>query len=374
MKVTIPVKEFARAFATASSVVQGKPTSPVLSYVKLEVGAAGATLTGSDLGMSVTANLAVTAADEQGVFLLPADKFGELIPVLAGTDITFEVTGDVVAFKSGKGKFKITAVPASQFPKIETAPEVAASLNLKAFKQILSRVEFAVPTKEGKIAIPVIQVEADGNRVRAVASDGGRIAIADFAAKTPILKLQLSKTALPIIKELTGDIVGFAETEQSYIFKSENTTFIMRKSPAIFPDYVRATQVQGFKTSAVIEAAGLNLSIQRVKPFVNKEKARAFFSFTPTEVEVFTTEDTVWGQGSDTLSAKVEGIENKTLLNPNYIAEFLGNAEGDVTVQLIDGRKLVKFANGTEYTYFIMPVMDQVATAAPAKETASASK
>lgn len=377
MKVTIPVKEFNKAFAAANSVVQSKPTLPVLSYLKLDVGPSGATLTGSDMGMAIVA--AVATSGDQGTVLLPASLLKELLPTLAGVDVTFDITGETIKISSGKMKGKITTVAAAQFPKLEEQPASVAQFELAAFQKALGRVSFAVPTKEGRFAVPVVLIEANGERVRTVATDGGRIAVADFSAKTPALKLMVSSSALPILKDLAGEVLTFSESESSYFFRSETVLFTVRKSPAVFPDYTRATQVAGFKTTAVIEAAGLALSISRVAPFTNKEKNHNYFSFANGEVEVSTgvagSEDSVFGEGSDSLSVTLTGVDNKTKLNPTFVTDFLSRSDKNVTVELIDSRKLVKFSNGADYSYFVMPVMEAAAAApapAPAKETASA--
>lgn len=374
MQITITVAELSRVLKLILGVVQNKVTIPVLSYVKIDVSGAAATASGSDLGMSIVTSFPISAsADSSCSVLLPAKRVQDFLSSLGGKDretITITNDGTAVQIKAGKFKAKVPSLPIEQFPVFEQRPPVQAVISLGTLKMLIRKVESAVPSKEGRYSIPVILLESGKNILRAVATDGFRIAIADAIAAIPEFKLFLPKIALPILSDLSGEDVEFSESETNYHFKTPTAQLLVRKSPAKFPSYEKALEkATSFPSKLTVPSGDLKLAINAVMPVVDPKDSAVDLTFDGAG-DLGISATSFDGEASDSVTVLGEGTPNKVRIDPVFILDFLAQADGQpITVCLTDMKNLVKFSTDTLYQYLVMPKL-QVQPAAEEKKSA----
>lgn len=379
MKITLATKELSRALAKAIAVVQSKVTIPVLSNIKLDFNGVSATISASDLGQSIVATLPILSADaDAGSVLLPARKLQEILGAATAEQITIDQNGEQVSIKIGKYTAKIRVTSPSAFPVIPTAPPTKYVLNLGVLKSLIDKVEVVVPSKEGRYAQTVIQLERTGTTLRAVATDGYRITVADAVeGGNGDFTLLLTKAILPVIKDMAGDVVEFSESDNHYFYTVPNLVVLSNKPSQKFPDYKPAL-TNSFKTNVVVPVADLQSAIARVLAFVDSENAQMTFSVDATSGELNLSSASDDGNADDQITAKMEGIPNTARLNPTYVQDFLSKSTGDVIVEFISEKKLVRLSNGTTFQSLVMPMRDpaetkkEEAAAKPAKTKAAA--
>jgi DNA polymerase III subunit beta len=360
MKIKIAVKELTRVLDQVLGVIPSKVTIPVFSYFKIEISGATGIASGTDLGMSIITTFKIEESDQpSGSMLLPAKLTQNFVSRLKTDSVTLSTDGASVRLRAGKGfDALIPGIPSEQFPVIESAPPGKFVLNLASLKKLIEQVESAAPSKESRFAIPVIQLESNETRLRAVATDGFRIGIADAAGNNGVFELQLPKTVLSNLKALKGDTVKFSESETNLFFVAEGTHLLVRKSPAKFPAYKRA--IEGvYTTEAVLTVDSLKACVDQITPALDPDphvSRGAYVSTTGEEIEIVVA--TKISSASDSVAAKITGEPAQAKLNPDFIGDFLGQATGDVKVEFLNARRPVRFSNGDNYQHFIMPVVD----------------
>lgn len=371
MKITASRTELSRILANTMAVMESKVSINVLGYVKLQFKAGIATLSGLSLGMSSVSKLSLASGDE-GTILLKADQLKRQLNVMNGDTVTFtQEDSGAVTMKSGKANLKVPSLPTAEFPAIEEAPASTVTLSLPALKTLIAKVESAVPDKEAKYSIPVILLEGKADRLRAVATDGHRVVVADADGTFPTVRLLLQKFGLAVIKNLDGENATFSETDTNYFFRTASNVFGMRKSQATFPPYERALAPATFNTTVEVSSEELKRAVEltstvqdAAKPGVN------FISEGASNQELYLTAlSSEHGDAQDSFTTvKTEGSDIKVRLNPDYVQDFLGKTEGNVKVEFISPIKLVRFTAGANFTYLIMPTNpEETAAAAPAK-------
>ncbi len=359
MKVTIAVKDLAEVLAKASGVVQGKVTIEALKYIKIDVYGSKATAYASDLGMTIIQQFeikALTDAPNGAVsFLLPAKLIQEVLNSLAAREtLTVDVTEKGLVVKSGKFTGKVPTLPVDQFPAVEVKPPTKFSIKNNVLKQLINRVEPAVPSKEGKFSIPVIHIEGTDTLLRAVATDGFRIAIAD-APGIGVFSIDLPKTALPILKSLTGEEIQFSETETKYFFTSEKENVLVQKSPSIkFPPYQRALAAL-FLTDFTIASTELKTSLDLLKPFADTSDPRFLLQTGTANITLSTS--SINGDGEEVLDVILAGPTAKVTLNPQFVLDFLAQVDGQpIKIEFAGEKMPVRFSKDATYQYFLMPI------------------
>ena len=205
MKVTVRINEFKRVLEEARFVMGRKAMTPVFEFVKIDIqNPSQATISAIDFhGSSIVQAFEVVDSDV-GSFLLHAKKTADFLKRRVGGTATIETTLDSknTVVKIGTVNMTIPTVPVSQFPAIESIPEVANEVSLKFLQKLIERVESACPEKNGRIAFPIVKIESDGNSLRAIATDGFRIAVAEARGDCGVLDFQLPKTVVPALKRL----------------------------------------------------------------------------------------------------------------------------------------------------------------------------
>lgn len=367
MKIDVQASELAKKIQRALGVVQSKVTIPVLAFVKVEVLSVNeAKISGSDLGMSMIQTVDITLKSEQaGTLLLPAKKISEIIAnVPSNAVVSIDDEGGVLNIKAGKYKGKIPTVAANLFPAIEARPETQFVINKAALKSVIEKVEVAAPTKAGRHSVASILLESNATTLRAVASDGFRIAIADQAgAGGGEFSIQLPKTLLGVLKEIPGVGVQFSESETNFFFLGEKEQILIRKPTTKFPAYQKALGMVGFVTTAEIPVPMFKQAIAVVNPVTDSKNPSVFLTFGGG-AEMTVSSASTEGEAEDTVDIKFQGQPNKVKLNQNFILDFLNQAEGSATVQVINETSLVKLTNGEGFTYLVMPLLPEVKEAA----------
>lgn len=369
MKIDIAVKDLAAILKKALGVVQTKVTIPVFSYVKFEVSGSVATITASDLGMTIIQQV-VIAGSGSGSFLLPAKKTQDFLDNLVGRDtVSIDAEGNTITLKSGKSRTKLATIPVAEFPIPEVKPVTAFSIKLSTLRLLIRKAEIAVPAKEGRYAQPVIQFESNGARLRAVATDGFRIDHYDATYTLPEFKILLVKDVFPLIKELTGEDIDveFAETETNLFLSTGKEKLLMRKSPAKFPGYEGAISRTTYVTSVAVPVGALKTAFSIARTTAGEgDDAAVYIIVKEGVLSIYSTN--AGGEESEDFpdGAVITGDTKnyKIKINPAFVLDFLGQADVAVTFWLADDKSLVKFypTNETNFLYYTMPMHDAAKT------------
>jgi DNA polymerase III sliding clamp (beta) subunit (PCNA family) len=366
MKIQVKAGVLLKKLQRALTVIPSKPTIPALGFAKVDViNATSATISGSDLGMSIVTSVDIELkSNEVGSFLLPAKSVAaQLALVPSDANVTIDVQGTTLFISAGKilNKAKFATPTVSVFPAVETAPKATNNFNAAALKKVVGRVECAAPTKQGARATASVLIESSDTNLRAVASDGGRIAVADYnGAGAGIISFQIPKNFLPLLKDITGDVIGFSQSETNYFFQSNGEQLLIRIPTTKFPAYAPIFKGldEKFKTNLSLAVPSLQSAVA-IASVTSEEKTSAIYlSTTADEVSVSSTN--VEGETESVLETAVTGdAQSKVKLNKNFIQDFLGQSEGQAQVQFINGQSLVKFSNGPDYQYLLMPLTEK---------------
>src|SRR5690606_25864165 len=196
MKFTIEREVLLPALQTVNGVVERRQTLPILSNLLLTAGNKGMRFTATDMEVELVASLDVSVKDG-GEITLPARKLLHICRALPeSASIKLEVDGDRALVTSGKSRFTLATLPAQEYPLIEMADQVAEfSLEQGEFKALLERTAFAMAQQDVRYYLNGLLVEVNTGRVRAVATDGHRLALNDI--QTNIAPAQAVQVIVP---------------------------------------------------------------------------------------------------------------------------------------------------------------------------------
>src|SRR5690606_27603502 len=223
MKFTIEREVLLPALQTVNGVVERRQTLPILSNLLLSASSKGMRFTATDMEVELVATLDVSVKDG-GEITLPARKLLDICRALPeSASVRIEVDGDRAVVTSGKSRFTLATLPAQEFPLIEMTDQICEfSLGQGEFRELLERTSFAMAQQDVRYYLNGLRLEVSTGRVRAVATDGHRLALSDFktdiAPAQPVQVIVPRKGILELVRLLgSGDAEAKVQISRNHI-------------------------------------------------------------------------------------------------------------------------------------------------------------
>lgn len=357
MKIKVAVKALESALKKLAA-VQGKGNLPVLMHARLSSTRAGVVdLSATDLEASLRLSIPAQA-DSFGVVLLPISRLQSLLSTFEGEVLINVGKNYNITVSSSNYSGKLVSIDPKEFPELPTVPAGDGTpLNLPILKLMGERVAFAIQNTDTQYAIPCGLLESNGTKVTLVGTEGNRLPIASAAIETPAFKFVVPKRALALLAELEGEVVKLFESDIAFFFQTDNVTFSMQKVSAEFPAYAEVLPA-GFETEVKLQTSALKTAIARAK--VVAENKRPIISLTAQDgvpsvsVAAMSVES---GSSEDLIPATVTGPGFRVGVNADFLTDFLGHVDGEITLRVSTADNPLDFYHGDSYRYVVMPVM-----------------
>jgi len=170
--------------------VERRHTLNILSNVKIQTNAQALTITGSDLEVELVASTVLTegACIEAGETTVPARKLMEIcksLPTAALIDL--QITEDQrCILKSGNSRFVLGTLPAEDYPLLTTENSQGTQVQVtqRELKRLFEKTAFAMAVQDVRFYLTGTLLEIDENQLRAVTTDGHRLALCEITASS----------------------------------------------------------------------------------------------------------------------------------------------------------------------------------------------
>jgi DNA polymerase-3 subunit beta len=285
MRVTIERSAFLKALNHVQSVVERRNTIPILSNVLIQAREGQLRLTATDLDIEIVESVAAEVARD-GATTVPAHMLHDIVRKLPdGAQLELDQGPDRgrIGVFAGRSRFALQALPPEDFPDL-AAGELGNRFALAAaeLRGLIEKTRFAISTEETRYYLNGIYLHeaASGAVLRAVATDGHRLAQAEVAApegaKSMPGVIVPRKTVGEIVKLLEGveeDEVEVALSSSKIRFATGRLVLTSKLIDGTFPDYERVIPRHNDKTLEA-DARLLADAVDRVST-VSMEKGRA---------------------------------------------------------------------------------------------------
>lgn len=186
MKFTIARESLLQPLMTVRGVIEQRHTLPVLSNVLLVARNGALAFTASDSELELEARIAVDGCVE-GEITVPARKLVDICQALPPNAVVeFTLDDDSRAqIRSGRSRFALATLPASDFPTTDdVADELVFTIAQHELKRLLDLTQFAMARQDVRYYLNGLLLEVSPHGIRAVATDGHRLAVAQFETTT----------------------------------------------------------------------------------------------------------------------------------------------------------------------------------------------
>jgi DNA polymerase III subunit beta len=165
----------AEAVAFAARMLQSKPTSQVLSGMRLVADANSLQVSVFDHDVSAQTDV-VANVEKSGTALVSGKLLNDIIGRLPNQPVTLVVEGTKAVLTCGTSKFELATLPIEQYPTLPPIPPVTGTIEGDAFISAIRRVSVASAKESTRAFQKGIQLKATPTAVTLTAADPNRIA------------------------------------------------------------------------------------------------------------------------------------------------------------------------------------------------------
>ena len=182
MQFEIDREALLRPLQAIIGVVERRQTLPVLSNVLIESNDHGLSLTATDLEVELRADITLAGA-QSGRITVPARKLMDIVRNLPDeATVSVAQEQERIVVRAGKSRFTLAGLPADDFP---TTDHVDAShrvsLPQSQLRWLIEKSHFAMALQDVRYYLNGLLLELAPKHLRAVATDGHRLALSELA-------------------------------------------------------------------------------------------------------------------------------------------------------------------------------------------------
>ncbi len=365
MRITVSRQALLDALQAAVGVVGVKPMKPILENVLIRVERDALVVQATDLEVAVTCRVPVVATEGAGdAFLVSAMRLHGVVREALTESMAIEVEDRVVRAVAGKSVFRIQGDDPEEYPRIPAFGE-GKSLRVprERLRNLIEKTYFAAARDHVRYAVNGIRLEITSEGVRAIGTDGKRMAVQFEPVDNPdgitaanIVPTKGALSFLRILSEDTADeFVEIASAEKAVLLRASAGVVLSRIIEGTFPDYQRVIPAET-PIVATANRQDLIAAFRQASLLTCEESKSVVVGFQPDAL-VLSSHAAGVGDARVEVAASCTGEPIEIAYIPEYVIEGLKAMSCETVRICASGRDTPSRLDGDEnYTYIVMPV------------------
>lgn len=365
MILSINRDKFLPALNNLNGVVDTRPTLTILANVLLNVSSRQLRLTTTDMEVELSETISGEFGQAAEI-TIPARKLLDICRTLPeGVELTLSMENERVNVTSGRSRFSLLSLPAQEFPLVEMGEaDVSFRIQQKQFKSLLDRTAFAMARQDVRYYLNGVLLEAQEDRLRAVATDGHRLALCEVGITIPTEEKKQLIIPRKGVQELVR-LVGDSDAEIEIVMSRNHIRVVMddlvftsKLIDGKYPDYNKVVpEISGNPVLAQREVLKRSLSrasilstdkYRGVKISLEQDKLRSLVHNPEQE------------QAEDEIDVEYAGENLEVGFNVSYLLDAVSIIDSDnvrLSISSPKGGCLVLPEEGGECKYIVMPLL-----------------
>ena len=370
MKLTIERAALLKALGHVQSAVERRNTIPILSNVLISAERGRLSFSATDLDMEIIDEAAANV-DQPGQITAPAHTLYEIVRKLPeGADVALTFSGEDprLIIQAGRSRFSLPVLPAGDFPVMSSDGLTGRmAVDVGDLIRLIDKTRFAISGEETRYYLNGLYLHtvSDGgaNKLRAVATDGSRLALAEMPAPegavgTPgvIVPRKTVNEARRLLDD-AGETVELALSPQKVRFELNGAALTSKVIDGNFPDYGRVIPKDNNRIVRV-DAAVFAQAVDRVAT-ISAEKSRSVRMAIESGRVVLTVRNMEAGQAVEELEVDYDGEPFELSFNARYLLDITDQISGELAELRFGGPNdpaLVLDPSDAGVQYILMPL------------------
>jgi DNA polymerase-3 subunit beta len=327
MRLTISREKLQEGLNAVTASIPGKTTLPVLANILVETTDRGIKLSGTDLDIAVSTEVAADI-ETPGAVTIPAKKLSEIARELPPAPVKIAAIGEQrITLECGRSRFKLLGLPRDEFPTFP-AVKFDESWRIRSgdLQKLISHTAFAVSTEESRPILNGVLWELRPDRMSMVATNGHRLAKMDVpitSDSAPSNDLIVPPKALEQVRRLfpAEEELEIGRGENHIGFRSPFTAVFTRLIEGPYPNYEQVIPKDNDRV-AIVDKASLISALKRMSVVASDQTHRIRLSFNAGMLK-FSVQTPDLGEAQDELPIRFSGDQLDIGFNASYLLEIL---------------------------------------------------
>ena len=355
------------ALNKVNGVVERRQTLPILGNLLVVAREGRITLTGTDMEVEIKTSFEAEIQQE-GETTIPARKLVDICRNLSdGAAIRFKTNGERCAVTSGRGRFSLGLLPATDFPATETEREEGGfdfQIPESRFKRLLDKTAFAMAKQDVRYYLNGLLLELDpAAGLVGVATDGHRLAKfvtpLDLALDEKRQAIVPNKAVLELKRQLgnTDDPISIRLGERSLRVVVGDTTMTSKLVDGRYPEYERVIPSNIGRT-ATVEKDTLKRALSRTSILSNDKYPGVRLNFDPGTLKLL-AHNPDQEEAEEEIEMEYSGEEVSIGFNSGYLIDVLGAIDETSAIihfQDTNGSSIWRGVGSESETFVVMPM------------------
>jgi DNA polymerase-3 subunit beta len=365
MKFSIKRETFLQPLSQVIGVVERRQTLPVLANFLFQAQAEGQlAITGTDMEVELIATVQAKVS-RAGEITVPARKLLDIVRMLPdGVDISLVLEGDKLTVSSGRSRYTLATLPATDFPATDQF-ETLESVDIQEdkLKRLLDKTAFAMANQDVRYYLNGLLFEFKDGSLRTVATDGHRLAVCDLEGNVGIKQNRQIIVPRKGVMELVRMLADSKEPVRLGLGKNHvrlqkgSTALTSKLIDGRFPDYQAVIPV-GTDRKIQVDRLDYVAALQRAA-ILSNEKYKGVRLEAGGKVVKIIAHNPQHEEAVEELEAQLNFDQLAIGFNVTYLLDALNAIEAEeVTMEMRDANSscLITAAGGGDDRHVVMPL------------------
>ncbi|MEQ8315800.1 MAG: DNA polymerase III subunit beta [Gammaproteobacteria bacterium] len=365
MQFSISREALLKPLQLVSGVVERRQTLPVLSNVLLDLNKGELSLTGTDLEVELVGRVQVADSRQDGAITVPARKLLDICKSLADdASIDFVLNEAKLQLKSGRSRFTLTTLPASEFPSVEDEPDTfSLTIDQQRLRELLEATSFAMAQQDVRYYLNGMLFEVAPDSFRVVATDGHRLAMetvdmgSDTSEKQQLILPRKGILELSRLLDEEGGEIRLTFGQNHIRAKVPEYTFTSKLVDGKFPDYNRVLPKGGDRVM-IGDCQELRQAFSRAAILSNEKYRGVRVMLGKNELKILAN-NPEQEEAEEVVAVEYDSEPIEIGFNVSYLIDVLSTVSSkNVKITLSDPNSsaLLEAEEGSDALYVVMPM------------------
>ncbi|MCL1079400.1 DNA polymerase III subunit beta [Parashewanella spongiae] len=364
MKFSIDRDALLKPLQLVCGAVEKRNNSPILANLLVEVSGNSLKLTGTDLEVELVGEASVNGEVQEDKTTVPAKKLLDIVKSLPDqSELYVEQQDNKWLLRSGRSRFSLATLPADEYPNIDSfTADINFSLAQSTLRSVIDSTQFSMANQDVRYYLNGLLLETDGSVLRAVATDGHRLALSHRTVEASLPEKQVivpRKGVVEMVRLLDQDAqqVTISIGENAIRIATDTAQLTSKLVDGRFPEYERVLPKGGDKI-VIASRNQLKQALLRAS-ILSNEKFRGVRIQLENNLLKITANNPEQEEAEEIIDVEYDNQTLEIGFNVSYLLDVLNHISADdVRITLIDNNSsaLIENHEAEDSMYVVMPM------------------